>query len=117
MQFCTLESDEKTFEYANRYAECFERGASCLELDNSIQADEIAAHMWVNHIPQSDQGAKIRWIMEHGKEFRQYLNTIKLIYVVWTASGRSWSELSFEEFQKIEQRINGIKRTCLDTIH
>lgn len=117
MQFCVLEDDTKTFEYANRYAECFEKNESCLDLDNSIQADEIATHMWVNRIPPGDQGAKVRWIMEHGKEFRQYLNTIKLIYVVWTASGRSWGEMSFEEFRRIERRINGIKETCLDTIH
>lgn len=117
MQFCVLENDRKTFEYANRYAECFANQRSCMELDNAIQADELAAHMWINHIPQEDQAAKVQWIVEHGREFRQYLNTIKLIYVVWTASGRSWDEMSFEEFQQIEQRINGIKETCLDSIH
>jgi hypothetical protein len=116
MRFCVLENDRKTFEYANRYAECFAEGRSCMELDNAIQADEVSAHMWTNQIPPANQEEKIRWVLEHGREFRQYLNTIKLIYVVWTASGRSWDEMTFEEFQKIEHRINNIKETCLDTI-
>jgi hypothetical protein len=88
-----------------------------MELDNVIQASEIKQHLEANRIADSDQNAKIQWIMEHGKDFRQYLNTIKLVYVVWTASGRSWDEMTFEEFRKIEKRINSIKETCLDSIH
>lgn len=112
-----LEADRKTFDYANLYAECFDKNESCMDLDNRIQAGEIASHLSNNGISHLDQGAKIDWIMKHGREFRQYLNTIKLIYVVWTASGRSWDEMSFEEFREIEARINGIKETCLDSMH
>lgn len=117
MSFCLLESDRKTFEYFKKYVEFLDKHeGSCLDLDNAIQAAEIRRHLLLNGLSPDDVNEKINWIRQNGKPFRDYLNTIKLAYVVWKCSGKEWGDMRWEDFVRITGQINQLKLVCLDTI-
>jgi hypothetical protein len=117
MSFCLLESDQKTFEYFKNYVEYLEKhSGSCFDLDNQIQAKEIKRHLVINGIASDNANEKIDWIRRNGKPFREYLNTIKLAYVVWKCSGKEWETIRWEDFINITKQINELKMVCLDTI-
>jgi len=114
--FCILEKDQKTFSYFRRFAQCFETGASCLEVDNTIQAEEMAAHLAANNLSPGDTAAKLDWVARNGHSFRNYLNTIKLVYVLCKATGKDPLLLDEEAFTTLEDRVNGL-RDCLTTMY
>ena len=121
MPFCILEKDKKTFEYFKKYVEFLEsKGNTCLILDNKIQSEEIREHLRRTGIENGVDGRKkeviSQWIHENARPFRDYLNSIKLAYVVWKCMGKEWSEITWGEFVKIEERLNALKYSCLDTI-
>jgi hypothetical protein len=122
MPFCILERDRKTFEYFKKYVEFLEtENQTCLILDNKIQAKEIEDHLRLNGINSAGIDEKKReeiskWIVDHAKPFRDYLNSIKLVYVVWKCMGNSWKNISWEDFITIEDNLNQLKGNCLDTI-
>ncbi len=121
MPFCILEKDRKTFDYVKMYVEFLENnGSTCLVLDNQIQSEEIKDHLRRVGSDANLEGIKkrevTRWIKENARPFRDYLNSIKLIYVVWKCMGNEWKEITWEEFVKIQERLNKLKYNCLDTI-
>lgn len=117
MSFCLLENDQKTFEYFQKYVQLLDRHEeTCLQIDNEIQAVEISAHLRINGYSENDISEKIKWIQKNGKPFRDYLNTLKLAYVVWKCCGKEWKDITFEDFQRIRDRINTLKTVCLDAI-
>ncbi len=117
MAFCILENDYKTFEYFKKYVEFLEKGDNdCLVLDNALQADEIRAHLMRNGFSDTDFEEKINWVNKNGKPFRDFLNTLKLAYVVWKGMGKKWEDITCEDFAKIEETLNTVKTKCLDTI-
>ncbi len=121
MPFCILEKDEKTFEYFKLYVEYLENeDSTCLILDNKIQSEEIQEHLrrTGNAHGVDDQKKKIisQWIKKNARPFRDYLNSIKLVYVVWTCMGKEWKEITWNDFVSIGERLNDLKYKCLDTI-
>jgi hypothetical protein len=117
MPFCTLQPDIKTFEYFKKYVEFLEKeGKSCHILDNQIQAFEMKDHLVRNGYTTTDYNEIENWIQKNARPFRDYLNTIKLVYIVWKCMGKHWQEIEFEDFSRIQERLNGLKDTCLDTI-
>lgn len=104
--FCVLEKDLKTFEYFRRYAECFENGTHCMELDNRIQAEELEAHLLSHGFSLSDTQQKLDWITANGRPFREYLNTIKLVYVMCKTQGIDPFAVTQEQFLELEDRLN-----------
>lgn len=113
--FCILEKDTKTFTLFQRYILCFEHGHSSLELDNSIQAEELRLHLEMNGLGADNTAAKLDWISTHGKAFRDYLNTIKLVYFVCKVSNMDPRTMTEGEFASLEERVN-LERACLSTI-
>ena len=116
-----MEKDRKTFDYVKMYVEFLENnGSTCLVLDNQIQTEEIKDHLRRVGSDANLEGIKkrevTRWIKENARPFRDYLNSIKLIYVVWKCMGNEWKEITWEEFVKIQERLNKLKYNCLDTI-
>jgi len=87
ISFSFLETDIKTFNYVQRYLEYIEKNNndSILKLDNLLQIEEIEKHLELNNI----QGKKernlesINWIKKYGEKFRIYLNSIKLITLIF----------------------------------
>lgn len=122
MPFSILEKDEKTFSYFKKYVEYLEgSGNTCLILDNRIQSEEIQNHIANSglngDISENDRKQEIScWIKENARPFRDYLNSIKLAYVVWKGMGKQWKDLTWEEFVRIEELLNDLKYCCLDTI-
>jgi hypothetical protein len=114
--FCILEKDSKTFDYFKRYAACFEVGSACLEVDNAIQAHELRTHLRTHGFSENDTQAKLSWIAEYGRSFREYLNSIKLMYVICKVAHKNPVDLSREEFTKLEDEINH-QRHCLSTMY
>lgn len=113
--FCILEKDIKTFTLFQRYIDCFENDRSSIELDNRIQAEELRLHLEMNHLSPGDTSAKLDWISNHGKAFRDYLNTIKLIYFVCRVTNLDPKTLDEGRFAQLEETVNR-ERTCLETI-
>lgn len=117
MSFCYLEKDKKTFEYFKEYLQYLESNtSSCFILDNQIQVREMSEHLCANGYSIDDHGAIIDWVEKNGERFRNYLNTIKLVYVVWKCMGNTWDDINWENFVNIEDNINRLKSSCLDTI-
>lgn len=113
--FCVLEKDAKTFEYFRRYVGCFESGEACMDLDNHIQAEELARHLEVHGFHPGDTQAKLDWVTINAAPFREYLNTIKLVYVVLKSQGMDVHGVTKDEFLKVEERLNQM-RHCLTSI-
>jgi hypothetical protein len=122
MSFCILEKDEKTFDYFKKYVGFLEENErTCLTLDNEIQSEEIQDHLRREGFGNNggDPGKKdeiSRWIKENARPFRDYLNSIKIAYVVWKCMGKDWKDITWEEFVVLEDRLNQLKYKCLDTI-
>ncbi len=118
--FCELEPDQKTFEYIQYYLHYYQDNQDCdfLLLDKEIQMNELQWHLDSRHLSNYEAKTKeaLDWIRENAKPFRSYLNTIKMVFVVWHCMGNEWKDITWEEFCKIRNRMNDIKNVCLDTI-
>jgi len=113
--FCVLEKDLKTFEYFKRYTDCFEDMKGCIDIDNRIQAEEMEEHLKSHGYESSNTQEKLAWVANNGKPFREYLNTIKLVYVLCKAEGLNPKTLSLDHFTQLEERLNSLKH-CLASI-
>jgi len=116
--FAVLEKNKKTFLLVQKYINHLtENSCSCINLDNHIQMEEI--RLWLEKISADDRDnrAVSEWIRQNGKSFRDYLNTIKLIYTIWFCSRDHSRPLSWEEFCAIGDNLNILKDTCLDSIY
>lgn len=117
MNFCYLEKDRKTFEYFKEYLQYLDTSnKNCLYLDNKLQIIEMENHLNRNGYNSNDLEATIEWVKNNAEGFRSYLNTIKLVYIVWKCMGNNWENFNWESFVKIEDNINNLKSKCLDTI-
>ena len=113
--FCILEHDLKTYQYFQRYIECFEGCGNSLEFDNRIQAEELSSHLRVNGFNADNTQEKLNWIAINGRPFREYINTIKLIYVICKVQGIDPHAISQDHFFEIEAKLNEV-RHCLFSI-
>lgn len=117
LKFCKLSHDEKTFNYFKNYVECLEKkDRSFFNVDQEIQEEEIRNHLIFKGFLDGNEEEGIRWIEEYGKSFRNYLNTIKLVYLVWHCMEKPWILITWEEFCHLEDKINEVKDICLDKI-
>lgn len=116
MTFCNLEKDEKTFDYVKEYILWFAQhnNKGFLNLDTNLQLHEIQHHLELN--PNDDKNKEIlSWISRYSKEFRIYLNTIKIVFAVWYCSGHE-SIMDWADFCLIIDRLDEIKGVCLDEV-
>jgi len=117
MPFCVLEKDRKTFHYFKQYVQFLEsEHKTCLIVDNEIQAQEIRNHLASNGFSSDNHQEGINWIKNNGKAFRDYLNSIKIVYLIWKCMGNRWTDITWEEFLELEEKVNSLKPVCLDTI-
>lgn len=116
MLFCELEKDKKTFEYIKKYIQAFTNNEDSVIIDNEIQINEIHEHLLRNGLAFNNREEIIKWIKKNGKPFRNYLNSIKIIYLVWHCLGNDWNDITWDEFCKIEDNINSVKEKLLDKI-
>jgi len=116
MFFCELKKDEKTFTYLKRYIHELSLENS-VKIDNEFQKKEIEIHCQLNGISIHDCNEISKWVTENGKPFRNYLNSIKIVYLVWHCMGHDWEDITWKEFCLLEDKINSVKDTVLDKIY
>jgi hypothetical protein len=110
--FCYLEEDYKTLEYLKLY---FQENTNLLSIDNKIQVKEIQQHLQTHCNYKKDYEID-NWIKENGKKFRDYLNTIKLIYFSCKILDLKFEDLTWEKFCNLERKVNSCKENILDKI-
>jgi len=116
--FSILEKNKKTFELVQKYiAHLEQRGCTCINLDNNIEMEEIKSWLRNNSADDHDNAAIAEWIQRNGKTFRDYLNSVKLIYLIWFCSRDKSETISWEDFCIIGDNLNHMKNSCLDSIY
>ncbi len=116
--FSMMVKDKKTFELLKKYIIFLEYSKKeCISLDNKIEHDEICDYMLSNGYNNHDNIEIIDWIKNNGKSFRDYLNTIKLIYIIWHCNDTCFDSISWEEFCVLSDRLNETMDSCLETIY
>ena len=116
--FSVLEKNKKTFEIVQKYIVYLKQNdCSCTNIDNIIEMDTIKD--WLKDISADDHDnmAISAWIKQNGKSFRDYLNTIKLIYLIWFCTRGQSETITWEDFCSIGDNLNHKKNTCLDSIY
>lgn len=115
--FCSIPLDHKTFMYVLTYIAFIENNLDVDKLDNMIQWDEIRTHIRWNNLLYNENEEIQKWVTLHSKNFRTYINTIKLIAEMVMVYSMDHQEIdTLQEFQKV---VNKFKRfQCVnDTIH
>lgn len=105
--FCYLDNNEKNFTYVQAYFECANNCQKFLSKDLEIQKKEIIEHLKRNGYSEDEISEQNSWVSNNAKKFREYLNTIKMIFCVLYCTGKN--NISWEEFLCISQNFNKIK--------
>lgn len=117
MKFCVLEEkDKKNYEYFMSYLKSIRNKSELQAIDNRLQLKEIQEHVCRCNADDPNC-ASIKWIEENGKKFRNYLNTLKIVGILYHLTGGKEDiySITFEEFKILEGKLNQFK-DCLDTI-
>lgn len=121
--FCDIPIDLKTYQYIQRYIDYIEnKHINIEELDNKIQIEEIKFHLQMTHCPDevANQEA-INWIQKHAKGFRLYLNSIKLIALIYVTRHLEcdikceFKKFTFEMFEKTAKDLNILQIIVLNS--
>jgi hypothetical protein len=79
-----------------------------------IQYNAIREYLLNHGFDKDDNFETARWIKKNAKAFRDYLNTIKLVYIIWYCSNKKYGIISWEEFCMISDKLMETKEYCLD---
>jgi hypothetical protein len=115
--FCLLEKDQKTYDYFIYYTMAIESHVIDLsEADAILHDKEIRTHLYLNQITPKDETEKILWIREYGKKFRHYLNTLKILAIMWHISKDSSEVMTIDIFYTMVDKLNAMN-SYLELIH
>lgn len=122
--FCTIENDSKSLDIVKLYQRRTMQALSeneqlsiLLLTDNEIQKQEIEVHLYLNGVhPDFSENEKLNWILKYGKSFRTYLNTLKILFLLFRVQNLDVEQMSFEEFCRRKEDLNRHKG-FLDIIH
>lgn len=105
INFCYLDENYKNYEIFCNYI----TSTNYFIIDNKIQIDEIKKHLYINNIPieKTNQEA-LNWIKENADSFRRYLDTLKIITIIWHYQGNDVKDLTFEKYLEIKNKLNKI---------
>lgn len=110
---CKIEHDEKTFNYFKEYLQFLENyNSTSLILDNRIQYKEILIHLERNGFNKNSDDEVFNWIKNNGKKFRLYLDTLKIIYIIWKCLDKNLEDLNWNDFSKLTDKINSLAEKC-----
>ena len=104
--FCYIENDSKTKEYVKLTIEALKSNKSLLTTDNLIQAHEIERHCECNSDWDKNK-LMCEWVINNGKGFRSYLNTIKLLSLFIMVENIDIDNLDLKQFEELRNKING----------
>lgn len=114
--FCILEQDDKTFCYLKRYLDAGNNTYKVFQLDNIIQREEIEVHLNINNKNNLDAGEMLEWVKRYSPQFREYINTIKLLAMLFMIEGKNSSNITYEEYIEKEKSLNKVDKLFF-TIH
>ena len=109
MNFCRLEKDNKTYKILSVYLEDFQSGQSLYSEDNKLQICEILEHNKLNRCDDPEE-----WIIKYGKKYRNYLNAIKIIAVIFYSTK---FELNKDNFYQVIDSYNNCEDFFLEKIY
>jgi len=119
--FCRILKERKDYNYFKFYCNIVEEEKSvsdrCQKLDYEIQGKELLKHLEKNKDLIHDRAIEeIDWVCKNAKNFRMYLNTLKLVYVILDCENKDMKNVSWEEFCEVCEKINQLKSSYLDNI-
>jgi len=121
--FCKLEQNESTFLFFKEYFKSLMKATSTdkvQNLDLQLQLQEIKNHLNVNNKNQKDNKECIKWIEENSKNYRLYLNTLKIVKLIFDCiceiENKTIDQIIYEDFKKVEAIINNEKESILENI-
>ena len=77
--FCHLEHDKKTLTTCKLYlASINSNEKELMKIDAALIINEINDHLWNNRLHNNEEN-KIEWVNRYAKNFRKYLNTLKML--------------------------------------
>jgi hypothetical protein len=108
-----MEKDPKNYLYFMRYYQLNNTCTEFLKLDNQIQVEEINIHL-SKYSEDEHNKQTFEWTRQNGENFRNYINTIKIICLVFKCMNKT--NITQDEFFDMESYINNLKGSCLETI-
>ena len=121
--FCKLEQNESTFLFFKEYFKSLMKATSTdkvQNLDLQLQLQEIKNYLNVNNKNQKDNKECIKWIEENSKNYRLYLNTLKIVKLIFDCiceiENKTIDQITYEDFKKVEAIINNEKESILENI-
>lgn len=114
--FSKLDNDEKTFYYILRYLkECHDSNeAFCI--DNDLQIEEIKTHLFLNQTDFKNIQEQLDWVKSYSKNFREYINSMKIVWASWILNGNKPEDFNYETFLLYQEKWNSI-RGIMEGIH
>lgn len=119
INFSFLDCDKKSYEYSIRILNHVleDNTKSLLSLENEIQQEEILQHFKLNNIiNKKEQNLEaIRWIKQNGDPFRKYLNSLKIVVLIFLHKKLYCKKscdrncLSFEIFKEVVSEIDSYR--------
>lgn len=104
--FCDIELDQKTFDIIYGYlTKCKEPG-DYFHYDNHRQLEEMRLHADINNL---DPEAALHWTEDYAKQFRHYLNALKILWAAHMLCYGPETKFTLEELTKMQKNFNKIK--------
>jgi len=119
INFSFLDCDKKSYDYTMRILNYVleDNKKGLLALENEIQKEEIQIHFEINNITDLKEKniEAIRWIKKNGENFRIYLNSLKIVCLIFLHQKLFCKRtcerncLSFEIFKEIVTEIDSYR--------
>lgn len=115
---CLLrEDEEKSFQYAKMYIDFINDktpNKNIIHIDNLVQYKEIELHLKNKGIKKIlGQKESIEWINSNADNFRQYINTLKLLAMILHCDHQ---ECTYTNYIDKLKTMNDIKLTFIDSL-
>lgn len=104
--FCNIELDEKTFDLITKYMEKCDSEDDVFVIDNNAQVKEIEQHVYRNWM---DKHAAVHWVQDYAKNYRIYLNSIKILWAAHVLVHGKDKEFTYTEFVEIQKNYKHVK--------
>jgi hypothetical protein len=104
--FCKLILEEKTFQILLKYISTCKSGTDFLPVDNEIQRKELETHIYLNWM---DKNAGVHWVKDYAKEFRTYLNSIKLLWAAHVLEFGHDNAFTYDEYCRLVKNWPNVK--------
>ena len=121
--FCELNKDLETFNFFKEYfhkTKDIKDQKELFNIDNKLQYEEIKKHLFLNQRSLQDLYESCNWVKDYSASYRVYLNSLKILKLIFdcicATQNKTINDITFEDFQKIEEIFNNEKDFLLELI-